>query len=165
MPKKPCLKVQICSINFWIKKWLSPPHFGTFLKIHQFCWRHLSLCQKFGLWIYQSKSRKESAELGKKTLPGQPVWVSSLCLSSSLMPHLNVEWIGFGWTNSKSDFSPHSTQGSCSDVIWNAAAHNLFVRCMAWSTATGVSSPFLEGFHFVMPKESLLEVSGWVDRC
>ena len=77
----------------------------------------------------------------------------------------NVEWIGFGWTNSKSDFSPHSTQGSCSDVIWNAAAHNLFVRCMAWSTATGVSSPFLEGFHFVMPKESLLEVSGWVDRC
>ena len=27
-----------------------------------------------------------------------------------------------------------------------------------------VSSPFLEGFHFVMPRESLLEVSGWVDR-
>ena len=81
MLKKPCSKVQICSINFWIEN--DSPPFGFFLKIHWFCWHHLFLCQKIGLWIYQSKSRKESAELGKKTLPGQPVWVSSLFQSCS----------------------------------------------------------------------------------
>ena len=45
MLKKPCLKVQICRIHFWIEN-DSPPPFGIFLKIHWFCWHHLFLCQK-----------------------------------------------------------------------------------------------------------------------